>query len=121
MRITVRLGRHRRRSQVHVPERRPEQHGAEDEERHGAEDLAGLLDQVPDLAAAPSPERAEHDTPDERGDEPGAAERVCDSEGEAGAGQRHDLQPGATDEPAPAGEHDDAAAATPASTPASMP
>jgi hypothetical protein len=81
----------------HVSEHRPEQHGAEDDERHRVEDLSELLDQMPDLAAAASPDRAEDETSDERCDETGAADRICNSEGEAGAGQRHDLEPGATD------------------------
>ena len=46
-----------------------------------------------DLAAAPSPEGAEHETAYERGDEAGAADRIRNSEGEAGAGQQ--ARPGA--------------------------
>ena len=64
--------------------------------------------QMPDLAAAPSPDGAEHETSDERGDEAGAADRISNSEGEAGAGHRHDLEPGAADVPVPTGDHDDA-------------
>ena len=56
----------------------------------------------------PSPQRAEHEASDERGDEAGTADRICNSEGEAGAGERHDLEPGATDEPVPTGDDDDA-------------
>ena len=63
---------------------------------------------MPDLAAAPSPEGAEHEAADERRDETGAADRIGDAEGEPGAGQRHDLEPGATDVPVPTGDHDDA-------------
>src|SRR4029450_3508581 len=92
----------------HVSERRPKQHGAEDDERHRVEDLSELLDEVPDLAATASPDRAEHEPSDERGDEPGPADRICNSESEAGAGQRNDLEPGATDVPVPTGDHDDA-------------
>ena len=42
-----------------VADRRPEQHGAEDDERHGCEDCARLLDEVRDLAAAVPPHAAE--------------------------------------------------------------
>ena len=92
----------------HVSEHRAEEHGAEHDERHGVENLSELLDQMPDLAAASSPEDSEHEASDERGDETGAADRVCNSEGEAGAGHRHDLEPGAADVPVSTRDDDDA-------------
>ena len=91
----------------HVPEHRPEEHGAKDDERHRVEHFSEFLDQMPDLAAVPSPDGAEDKTSNKRGDKPGAADRICDSESKAGPGQRHDLEPGATDVPAPTGDRDD--------------
>src|SRR5215208_4735650 len=63
---------------------------------------------MPDLAAAAAPDGAEHEASNERGDEAGAADRVCNSESQTGAGQRHDLEPGTADEPVlPGDEHDE--------------
>ena len=51
---------------VTISERRPEQHGAEHDERHRAEHLSDLLDEIGDLTSAPPPEGAEHEAPHER-------------------------------------------------------
>ena len=54
-----------------------EEHGSEDDERHGCEDGTGLLRELGDIAAAMLPQAAEDRTADERGDEPGASDRLC--------------------------------------------
>ena len=58
-----------------LAERRPEQDGAEDDERHRAENRAALLEQVAHLSSALSAQPPEDESTDERGDEAGAAER----------------------------------------------
>ena len=58
-----------------------------------------LLDEMPDLVAGPALDGAEHETSYERGDETRAADRICNSEAKASAGQWHDLEPGAADVP----------------------
>ena len=84
-----------------------EEHGSEDDERHGCEDGAGLLRELGDVAAAMSSQAAEDRTADERGDEPGASDRLGQREGEQRSGQRNDLEPRLVDEAPAAGVHDD--------------
>ena len=94
---------------------------SEDDERHGREDGAGLLRELGDIAAAMSSQAAEDRTADERGDEPGASDRLGQRESEQRSGQRNDLEPRLVDEAPAAGVTTIAAAAAPATTPPSTP
>ena len=91
-------------------EGRLQEDGAEDDERGSSEQRAELLEEVPDLAADPPPDGAEHGPADEGRDEPRAAERGCRGVREGGCRNRHDLEPRALDEPSRAGENDDRSA-----------
>ncbi len=88
-------------------ERGTEEHGSEDDERHGREDGAGLLHELRDVAAAMSSQPAEDRAADERGDEPGASDRLGQREGEERSGERNDLEPRLVDEAPAAGVDDD--------------
>ena len=105
-----------------VADRRPEEHRAEDDERHGREDRPRLLDEVRDLAAAVPAHTAEHAAADERGDEAGSPDRLGEAEREQRARERHDLEPRVVDEPACLSPWTTTAAATaPARTPPRTP
>ena len=90
-----------------VADRRSQKHGAEDDERGGSEDGSYLLEEVRDVAAALSPQGAEHAASHERRDEARAADRLGQAECEPGAGERHDLEPALVDEAAAARVDDD--------------
>ena len=76
-----------------VADRGPEEHRAEEDEGHGGEHGARLLDEVGDLASAMAAQPAEHDAADERGDEARSADRLREREREERSGER--ARPGA--------------------------
>ena len=90
-----------------VAQRRAEQHGAEDDEGHGREDGAGLLDEMGDVPAPPAPKAAEDRAADERRDEPRALDGLREPEREQRSGERHDLEPRLVDESTATCPHDD--------------
>ena len=106
---------------VEVADRRPEEHRAEEDERHGGKDGAGLLYEVGHLAAAVPAHTAESSATDERGDEARSPDRLREAEREERAGERNDLEPGVVDVPTPLPWTTTAAATAPARTPIRIP
>src|SRR4051812_35648114 len=65
----------------HLVEDRAEDHGSEHDEGPSVEELTAFVDEIRDLAARVTAQRAKEEAAGKRGDEDASAERACDADG----------------------------------------